>query len=50
MNSVGGYYWSSGVNNAYGRNLLFSSTDVYPTTNGARAAGFSVRCVAEVNP
>ncbi len=41
-----GYYWSSTVSTSeYARNLYFSSSSVYPESNGYRYRGFSVRCV-----
>jgi len=47
--SVGsaGYYWSSTVNGVGARALGFTSSTVNSSSNGHRAHGFSVRCVAE---
>ena len=44
---VNGYYWSSTANsNTIAYNLIFNSTDIYPTRNSTRDFGRSVRCVA----
>ena len=44
---VSGHYWSGRAyssNSAY--ELYFYSSRVYPSNNGSRYRGFSVRCVA----
>ena len=44
----GGLYWSSRAyfRSSYAYSLLFSSSYVYPSNDGNRYSGFSVRCVA----
>lgn len=43
-----GYYWSSEPNTDAGaRALLFTDTTVGPTDQGARNAGFAIRCVKD---
>jgi uncharacterized protein (TIGR02145 family) len=42
-----GFAWSSAVTSAFGYNLYFNSTGVYPSNIYNRAFGFSVRCVSE---
>ena len=42
-----GYYWyGRALSSSSGNNLSFSSTKVYPTSNGNRYYGGSVRCIA----
>jgi len=42
-----GYYWSSTYNSTSAYILYFYSGGVYPTINGYRSSGFSVRCMAD---
>jgi hypothetical protein len=42
-----GLYWSSTVTNFGSHYLNLGSEGVYASSNGSRALGFSVRCVAE---
>ena len=41
-----GYYWSSTVNGAYARNLVFFSSNAFMSSD-YRAFGFSVRCLKD---
>jgi hypothetical protein len=42
-----GYYWSSTVHRSKSYCMYFRNTSVYPNSQGNRALGLSVRCVAE---
>ena len=45
-----GNYWSSTENSTNAYNLNFNSGSVNPANNNNRLNGFSVRCVAALNP
>jgi len=45
LNNVGGYYWSSTINDVYSYGLYFTS-DAF-MNSGMRAYGFSVRCIKD---